>query len=198
MARPGPGRDGDYSWKTPSRLAYKEENESRSNAWGFEVLPRMKSYTWMKLLLDPDLATKYDDPGLISSEGAGVLTRPDWKDAVELCADFLGEVASFAYQSLVKRISAATLAATPLDFWFTVPAVWSDKAKIDTFRAARMAARKAQVNFHADARLFLIPEPEAAAIATISGLIQGGSQRQIRVSRMYICTVPRCSLNSLM
>lgn len=136
----------------------------------------------MKLLLDPEQATKFDDPSLANSEGKGVLTKPPGKSAVDICADFLSEIARFAHQSLVKRISAETLAATPIEFWFTVPAVWSDKAKSDTFRAARKAAKMAQVNFHSETKLFLIREPEAAAIATMSSLTYGGSQQQISVS----------------
>ncbi|KXT10118.1 hypothetical protein AC579_9713 [Pseudocercospora musae] len=41
------------------RIAYAEDNDfaldddTAANAYGFEVLSRMKSYAWMKLLLDP-------------------------------------------------------------------------------------------------------------------------------------------------
>ncbi|KXS95922.1 hypothetical protein AC578_5199 [Pseudocercospora eumusae] len=178
---PGPGRDGDYSWKTPSRIAYGVDNGRASNACGFEVLPRMKSYAWMKLLLDPEQATRFDDASLYESEGAGVLSRPFNKSTVELCADFLAEIAGFAYKSLAKRLSPEVLKATPIDFWFTVPAVWSDRAKFDTLRAAQKAARLAKIQCHQDSQVFLIREPEAAAIATLSALTQGGSEQHVKV-----------------
>ncbi|EME38937.1 hypothetical protein DOTSEDRAFT_83580 [Dothistroma septosporum NZE10] len=187
-SRPGPKGDADYSWKTPSRVAYGSENDGDSNTWGFEVVPKMKSYAWFKLLLDPEQATKYDDPSLNSSEGQGVLARPTYKSAVELCADYLCEIAAFAHKYFVKRLSAEVLAATPLEFYFTVPAVWSDKAKSDTLRAAQKAAKLAKLKLHRDSQLFLIREPEAAAIATLSSLTLGGSTQQIKAGdSILIC-----------
>lgn len=148
----------------------------------------MKSYAWMKLQLDPAEATKYDDPSLADSEGSGVLARPINKSAVDICADYLTEVAKFAYQSLARRISVEVLEATPIEFWFTVPAVWTDRAKADTMRAARKAAVQARLHFHEDTQVSLIREPEAAAVATISYLTQGGSEQQIKVGdSILIC-----------
>ncbi|KAK4609911.1 Heat shock protein 12B [Fulvia fulva] len=185
---PGPKGDADYSWKTPSRVAYGSENDGDINVWGFEVLPKMKSYAWFKLLLDPEQASKFDDPGLNTSEGQGVLAKPSYKSAVELCADYLCEIAAFAHKYFVKRPSAEVLAATPLEFYFTVPAVWSDKAKSDTLRAAQKAAKMAKLKVHHDSQLFLIREPEAAAIATISSLTFGGSTQQIKAGdSILIC-----------
>lgn len=140
----------------------------------------------MKLLLDPAQATKFDDPSLTESEGSGVLTKPLGKSAVQICADYLTEVSKFAHYSLSKRLSAEVLAVTPLEFWFTVPAVWSDKAKADTLLAARKAAKQAGLQFHGDSQVFLIREPEAAAVATVSYLTQGGSQDQIAVDDSII------------
>lgn len=135
----------------------------------------------MKLLLDPEQATKYDDPGLIDSEGNGVLAKPPGKSPVDLSADYLTEVARFGWESLARRVSPEVLKATPIEFWFTVPAVWSDKAKSDTLRAARKAAKQAKLKCHVDSKIFLIREPEAAAVATLSALTKGGSDHQIKV-----------------
>lgn len=141
----------------------------------------MKSYAWMKLLLDPAVATKYDDPSLEVTQGEGVLSKPINKTAVDICADFLTEVARFAYESLAKRLSPELLKASPLDFWFTVPAVWSDKAKHDTLRAAQKAAKQAKLSAHPESNVFLIQEPEAAAVAVLSGLTQGGADQLVRI-----------------
>lgn len=178
--RPGPGREGDYSWKTPSRIAYAENGAVASNAWGFEVTPKMKSYAWMKLLLDPERATAFDDPSLTATEGSGVLSKPLTKSAVQICADYLAGVGKFAYQHLAKAVSIEVLQATPIEFWFTVPAVWSDRAKADTLNAARIAAKQARIQCHPASQIFLIREPEAAAVATLSTLTQGGSEQQVK------------------
>lgn len=187
--RPGPGKDGDYAWKTPSRIAYATENSAMTtDSWGFKVSAKMKGYTWMKLLLDPSASTKFDDPGLGKSEGTGVLALPPRKSAVDICADFLTEVATFAYSSLEKRVTKEILKATPIDFWFTVPAVWSDKAKYDTLNAARIACKQAKISLHPSSRVFLVREPEAAAIATMSHLTKGGSGQLIQAGdSILIC-----------
>lgn len=132
----------------------------QTNQWGYSVLPKMKSYTWFKLRLDPEQATKYDDPELVHSEGTGVLALPPGKTAVDVCADFLCEVASFAVGELQRRLSSEVLQATPLEFWITVPAVWSDRATADTLRVAQQAAAQARVTCNAGAEVFLIREPE--------------------------------------
>ena len=178
---PGPGKDADSAWKTPSRIAYPDGKKVRAVQWGFKVKDDVKSYTWMKLLLDRQQARKYDDPSLRDSEGAGVLTLPPDKDAVEVCADFLQEVARFCYGELKKRLSQQVVSVTPVEFYFTCPAVWTDRAQLDTLRAAKIAAEKAEIHFSAGAEVFLIREPEAAAIATIWSQGRELSGQQIKV-----------------
>ncbi|KAK4541835.1 hypothetical protein LTR36_007367 [Oleoguttula mirabilis] len=136
----------------------------------------------MKLLLDPEQRTKFDDPELVNSEGKGVLSLPPNKGPIEVCADFLCEVAKFAFErGLKKSINEETLAITPFEVWLTVPAVWSDSAKADTLRAAEAAAKQAKIAYGPGTKIFLIREPEAAAIATSSKLTQGGMTSHVRV-----------------
>ncbi|EMF08039.1 actin-like ATPase domain-containing protein [Sphaerulina musiva SO2202] len=177
---PGFGRDGDFAMKTPTRLAYSDDPAAQ-NPWGYYVRPGMKSYSWMKLLLDPTQASKFDDPGLAGSEGSGVLRKPLNKTAVDVCADYLTEVAKYAWKALTKRYTIEVLKATPIEFWLTVPAVWSDKAKHDTLRAARKSAKQAKLECHPDSQIFLIREPEAAAVAVLSDMTKGASEEQIKV-----------------
>lgn len=166
--------------KTPTRLAYSDD-PAEQNPWGYYVSPGMESYSWMKLLLDPTQASKFDDPSLAGSEGSGVLSKPLNKTAVEICADYLTEVAKYAWKALAKRYTIEVLRATPIEFWFTVPAIWSDKAKHDTLRAARKSAKHAMLECHPDSQIFLIREPEAAAVAVLSDMAKGASEKQIKV-----------------
>lgn len=191
--RPGV-REGDAPSKTPSRIAYLADNRGiiTANAAGYDVTPKMTFFTWMKLLLDHAASTKFDDPSLTNSEGAGVLNKPSHKSPVEICADYLTEIAIAAYRSIAKRITKEVLEATPIDFWFTVPAVWSDRAKYDTLRAVKLAFKQAGLKIHPDSQVFLIREPEAAAIATMSFLAKGGSQVQIKAGdSIMICDCGR-------
>lgn len=179
---PGPVKDADLAWKTPSRIAYSSDNSTlASNNWGFEVSAKHKAFAWMKLLLDSEQTTKYDDPSLTASEGHGVLRLPPGKTTVDVCADYLTEVARFAYEELKKEFGEDVVVTSPLEFWFTVPAVWSDRAKADTMRAVERAAKNAKVFEPLEVSTYLVPEPEAAAVATISDITQGGSTQQVKV-----------------
>jgi hypothetical protein len=168
-----PGLAGTAEWKMPSRIAYSDENEScASNQIGFQVTSRMVSYSWTKLLLDQNAqATEYDDPYLKKIEGDGMLRLPRKKTATVVVTDFLKEIYQWLVAHLAKRISSGILDATPMEFWFTVPAIWSDLAKNRMIAAATAAGFASR---HGD-RLFLIPEPEAAGVATLKGLTEGGS-----------------------
>lgn len=179
---PGPANDQALAWKTPSRIAYRSDNQKFTRTrWGFEVTAKAKAYSWMKLLLDPEQSTKFDDPSLAASEGHGVLRVPPGKTAIDLCADYLTEIAIFAYEELKRKMGEDVVAVSPLEFWFTVPAVWSDRAKSATLRAAEKAAKNAQVLRSASVASFLIAEPEAAAVATLALITQGGSSLQVKV-----------------
>jgi molecular chaperone DnaK (HSP70) len=79
---------------------------------------------------------------------------------------------------LEMRISADILRITAIEFWFTVPAIWSDSAKQDTLAAARAAGFGTRPGDEVN----LILEPEAAAIATLKGLTSDGAEDQISVS----------------
>jgi hypothetical protein len=127
----------------------------------------MKSYSWMKLLLDRKTpSTDYDDPDLKHSQGEGLLQLPPGTTATEVCGDFLREIYQYTLEYLRKRLTAAVIDITPFEFWMTVPAIWSDAAKAATWEAARMAGFGSRagdtVNF--------IPEPEAAAVAALSSM----------------------------
>lgn len=180
---PGPGRFTDVNNKTPSRIAYPEENSGlTSPSFGFNVTAKMKSYTWFKLRLDRSATTMYDDPDLRQSEGDGVLKLPRFKTATQVCGDYMKEIYQFTMRILDARFSADVLRITPIEFWFTVPAIWSDSAKSNTQQAARLAGFGTRHGDHVN----LISEPEAAAITALSRVTTGGSEVQVAVS----ATVP--------
>lgn len=162
---PGPGRDADAVWKTPSRIAYSNENKDcTTNQFGFQVKPNMTSYSWTKLLLDAgSRRTEFDDPSLKRSEGHGLMRLPSGKTAVEVVTDYLKELYQWIVSYLEKRISPEVLAVTPMEFWFSHPAIWSDRAKSDT----RDAAMAAGFGSRPKDDIYLIPEPEAAGVATL-------------------------------
>ena len=140
--------------------------------FGFEVTPKMKSYNWTKLLLDKRARlTEFDDPSLSNVEGTGLLSVPDSMSPTEVVSDYLERLYQTFMDYVVRRISREVVNVTPMEFWFTVPAIWSDQAK-DATRTAAMAAGFGSRNID---KLFMIPEPEAAGVATLKTIAEGAA-----------------------
>ncbi|PGH03861.1 hypothetical protein GX51_03849 [Blastomyces parvus] len=162
---PGTSRDTTAVVKAPSRIAYPDDNPRVSTKrWGYQVLPGMTAFSWTKLLLDQNVPLSiYDDPGLEKASGIVIFGLPQGKSATDVVSDYLSEVYSHILQRIGKQITEDTLRATPLEFWFTVPAIWSDQAQNATLNAARKAGFGTRPND----KIFLISEPEAAAITSL-------------------------------
>jgi molecular chaperone DnaK (HSP70) len=127
----------------------------------------MLSYTWTKLLLDRDtLSTQHDDKRVCENGGLGpgVMQIPKGKTPEAVVTDYLRHLYRYIIKYLEKTMqSEAILKQTPIEFWFTIPAIWSDKAKNSTLNAAK----KAGFGSRTGDSINLIPEPEAAAISTL-------------------------------
>ena len=179
---PGPTRETDYALKTPSRIAYAKENlQIDTDAWGCQVEPGMKSYSWFKLLLDEGTPlTEFDDENLERASGIGILQLPNGRTAVDIAADYLSEVYKCVLKVLEKQITPQVLSITPLEFWFTVPAIWSDSAR-DATLAAAYRADFAKDTARPHDVINLIPEPEAAAITALKKCSGKGLGANIKV-----------------
>ena len=162
---PGPTRDAETVSKVPSRIAYPFDNPGMQTIkCGFQVEARMKSYSWTKLLLVSGApVTGYDDADLEATANMGILKLPDGKIATRVVTDFLESIYKHTMSTLAKQISQDNLDVTPIEFWFTVPAIWSDEAQ----HATRTAAQLAGFTFRPGDKMFMIPEPEAAVIVTL-------------------------------
>ncbi|EFR01012.1 hypothetical protein MGYG_04014 [Nannizzia gypsea CBS 118893] len=165
---PGPSRDTETVFKTPSRIAYQfEDIRSNSIRWGFQVEPGMTSFSWTKLLLDQNTALGvFDDNNLENASKLGILQLPHGKTAVDVVADFLTEVRAHVFKMIEKQVTKETLRITPIEYWFTVPAIWSDQAKAQTKTAAQRAGFVYNIERPSD-QMFMVTEPEAAAIAAL-------------------------------
>jgi hypothetical protein len=178
---PGPARDMDTVVKAPSRIAYIADNPSvQTRRWGYQVQPGMTAYSWTKLLLDQDIPlTKYDDVTLEDASNSGILKLPEGKTAVEVVADYLSEVYQHILRTIAKQITEETLSITPLEFWFTVPAIWSDQAQSATRRAAQIAG----FGSRSCDNIFMISEPEAAAITALRKYTTNSMGGSVRVCK---------------
>lgn len=82
---------------------------------------------------------------------------------MQVCADYLKALHEHMVQTLCKKFGDRVYANTPIDLWLTVPAIWSDSAK-DATRSAAILAGFASRSFD---KVFVISEPEAAALAAL-------------------------------
>ncbi|GFF98153.1 heat shock 70 kDa protein 12A [Aspergillus udagawae] len=96
----------------------------------------------------------------------GILKLPKGKVAVDVVADYLSEVYQHILKTISKNITEADLRITPLEFWFTVPAIWSDRA-LDATRTAAQRAGFGKSSLRPMDQIFLISEPEAAAVTAL-------------------------------
>ncbi|KAK0647227.1 Chaperone protein DnaK [Lasiodiplodia hormozganensis] len=151
--------------KVPTKIAYASQNDNINvDKWGFAVTATMVSYMWTKLLLDGSTPlTEFDDPALKDISGEGMLKLPPNRSARQVCSDYLKGLHAYMVDTLCKRFSTELYSITPVEYWITIPAIWSDAAK----DATRSAALEAGFGCRPLDQVNLIPEPEAAAILAL-------------------------------
>jgi hypothetical protein len=146
----------------------------------------MTAYSWTKLLLDKHTPlTRYDDAALEGASGAGILKLPAGRDAVGVVSDFLREVYHHILAIITKQFTEEALRITPIEFWFTVPAIWSDLA-IDATRTAAERAGFGKSLWRPNDSIHMITEPEAAAIAALNRTTNDRLEASVKVSKLRI------------
>ncbi|ORY17154.1 hypothetical protein BCR34DRAFT_583914 [Clohesyomyces aquaticus] len=159
-----PGGQGNVD--LPSRIAYASENHDLSeDLIGYEVTPDTMSYSHTKpLLCSPGVAELLSNVDASNIETAGALKLPKGKSATKVVGDYLRIVRKHALGKL-KENWGPMMESTPLEVWATVPAMWSDEAKVDFKRAMEFAGFGSS---HRETISF-IKEPEAATLAAFRG-----------------------------
>ncbi|KAH0499221.1 hypothetical protein TgHK011_006426 [Trichoderma gracile] len=151
----------EHCVKAPTQVAFADENpELEETAWGYQVEAGMKTCAWTKLLLDKSsLASVHDDPEVYSSGGMDILRLPDGRSAKDVAAEYLKGMKRMFDGAVKEHLGAQSLDHLPIEFWLTVPASWSEKAKMLT----KAAATDAGFATRPIDKIMLISEPEAAA-----------------------------------
>ncbi|KAF7717397.1 Uncharacterized protein PECH_006458 [Penicillium ucsense] len=145
-----PGGGNATSHKVPSVLVYKDKNLH----WGYQVNNAPEAIHGVKLLLD-DQERYFFSPSITAAE----TLKNMGKDAIGAAGDYVQKLVDHAKSVLHHRFGSA-LEGIDLQFFMTVPAIWSDKAKDATMQIACRAGI-------AQEDLYLISEPEAAAVCAI-------------------------------
>ncbi|KAL3468953.1 hypothetical protein BJX99DRAFT_242456 [Aspergillus californicus] len=148
-----PGGGNRTSVKVPSTISY----EGDKIQWGYQIGPLAEACRGIKLLLDEDQHAAYTP----SIESRSLLTQYG-VNPVDAAADYIKQLIREVKQVLGRRF-AISAEAQSLQFILTVPAVWSDKAKDATLRAALAAGITAR-------DISLVSEPEAAALYALRAI----------------------------
>jgi molecular chaperone DnaK (HSP70) len=135
--------------------------------WGYEIPVDGDPIRWFKLLLlnDEDL-----DDELRSSEfilrGRKMLKENN-KSATELIADYLRELWNYSIEQMNKSRGESVVDALPFHVVLTIPAIWKSYAR----QGMELAVKRAGIlenRAAGNTTLSFAPEPEAAALATLS------------------------------
>lgn len=157
---PNPEAVNSNSEKVPSIISYTDDGKVKS--WGYEVGQRDNlSLGWLKIMLESGAEEPKYLTGVkhITNDNSAILESLG-KTVDDVVSDFLGELWRYTKEDIRKRVSRTTWEDS-VHVVLTVPAVWSGAAKERTIEAARRAG--------IGGSLTLLSEPEAAALATLSG-----------------------------
>ncbi|KAK6536964.1 hypothetical protein TWF281_001171 [Arthrobotrys megalospora] len=174
--------------KTPTEIRYIE---GKGALWGAEAsLPcerrQIKEtapiYSRFKLLLDPSIYTGvYADQAQsllrllagLHIENTSSIRLPPGKTAIDVSTDYLKLLYNELMDQLLRKRFPNTLDVTPIEFVFTIPAIWSHKAQ----EATRYAAKAAGFCSRSLDTLSLVSEPEAAAMYVLRAMCDKGFSR---------------------
>ncbi|TVY90525.1 Heat shock 70 kDa protein 12B, partial [Lachnellula willkommii] len=144
-----PGLEGYQQPKVPTLISYAANG---TFTWGGQKHAG-DVVQGVKLLLDPDQQQPIYLPNSTARSDLKRLKKPP----VDVAADFIKAMYQHAMAKIESQIPVEYLRICQKQFVLSVPAVWSDKAKDLTLKAAK------QAGIHP---VSLIKEPEAAAIFT--------------------------------
>ena len=141
----------------PSEVAYTDKGSERKMFWGFQIPTRLPRLRWIKLGLDPD--QKHGVPALLLTRSTNFLgtTYPPDATPKSVTTDYLRALIEHVSQVIKHQVGSAFESLT-ITFVITVPAVWSQGAKIETLTSAEEAG------LAKSAPVLIVSEPEAAAI----------------------------------
>ncbi|KAJ4416814.1 hypothetical protein N0V82_006543 [Gnomoniopsis sp. IMI 355080] len=160
---PNPIANNANSDKVPSKISYQEDGQVKN--WGYEVKTNDDHFHWMKVLLEPDSEkTKATE----AIKQCNTLLEKLNKTLDNVVSDYLRAIWIYTKEDIRKRVDEDDWETTyTIRVVLTVPAVWSQTAKYRTHKAAIMAGLSDKIQ--------LVTEPEAAALATLSGKAETSS-----------------------
>ena len=155
--------------KVPTLIAYDEDENAY---WGFDIPAELEVDTikWLKLLLEPEIHARgaFKDFSIINADLSRRALEKRRMDAIAAAGKYMCLLWEHVKAQIVNEHSQATYDFAEKSIVLTVPAVWSEAAKHNTYLVAACAGLAED-----DLNLRTISEPEAAAMAVLKE--RGGS-----------------------
>lgn len=167
--------------KTPSIISYEENGKI---LWGYSVSDKKSSIEWSKLcLLEGD-----DIPNDVSHstqlQAAQAALKKQKKSVVDVISDYLRQLWKHAIINIRRAIGGQLVDLCRFKVVATIPAIWPIYAQMRMHEAIEKAGILSTRNAGQTILEFL-PEPEAAALATLKG-ISTYNQANMEVRASYI------------
>jgi hypothetical protein len=149
--------------KVPTLIAYDDEDKPH---WGFDIPTHLddRKIKWLKLALEPEIHARgrFNDTDIIDIGQTRRNLERSRHQAIEVASDYVKFLWEHVKREIISELSQATYNFAEKSIVFTVPAVWSEKAKHNTYLVAAGAGLTSD-----DLNLQTISEPEAAAMAVL-------------------------------
>ncbi|KAI4283379.1 MAG: hypothetical protein L6R38_002191 [Xanthoria sp. 2 TBL-2021] len=134
--------------QVPTEIAYGY-NDRTSFSWGYNINPKLQKIKWFKLSLELE---------------QDVVELPLGLTSADVICDFLSAIYKHVMATLHRRVDKEIMRQATVDFTLTVPAIWSDAARMKT----QDAAIKAGMGQNMLPQIY--SEPECAAIYALKDL----------------------------
>ncbi|KAL6696176.1 actin-like ATPase domain-containing protein [Trichoderma pleuroticola] len=153
--------------KVPTSISYKNKNEVA--AWGYAAPIGESSLRWFKLCL----LEREDIPEYLRSSNNLQTARASLEKlgihAVDVISDYLRELWNHSLGCIERAEGSSMMNLSSFKVIVTLPAIWPPYAE---FRMKEAIEKAGIMNFRstADTTLQFIPEPEAAALASLQDM----------------------------
>lgn len=150
--------------KAPTLIAYDDDGKPY---WGFDIPSKLDDdkIKWLKILLEPEIHVQgtFNDTDIIDHYLSRRTLERFGRDAIEAASDYVRLLWEHIKDQIISEHSQATYRFAEKSVVFSVPAVWSEKAKHNTYLVAAGAGLASN-----ELNLQTISEPEAAAMAVLN------------------------------
>jgi molecular chaperone DnaK (HSP70) len=102
------------------------------------------------------------------------------KATEDVTVDYLRRMRDVTWPEMERRYGKETMKTMKIHLVVTVPAFWSERAKHKTLQAVSRA------NWNVS-KISLVSEPEAAALYTIKGMMEGFHRKEVKVCYRLQC-----------